>query len=389
MSSFNVPITTIREIQVHPNATALEVAKVYDWNVVVRKGEYKAGDNVVYVPVDSLLPQNLEDKLFPPGSKITLNKHRVRSIKIRGQISQGMIISMDDVQDELAPFQKEWHYGSDIDVSTFLGITKYEPPINEIPSHMKVKSKKKGNPAFKKYTDIENFKYYDRLFQDYEHVYVSEKLHGTSFRAGWFPMQADTIWKKIKKFLGVLPKWEFCWGSRTIQVQVKGSHGGYYNPNQGVDFGDVYTKMVKQYDLKKRIPKGFALYGEIVGSGIQKGYTYGCAEGEHKLYIYDVLDTIDNTWLDYFKENSDKPLFPLLVYEMGLERVPELYVGPFNRNLIDAFRDGPSTLGDQSVREGIVVKPMIEKTSSIGRKVLKYISEAYYLKNQEDGTDFH
>lgn len=394
MSSFSVPITEVREILPHGNANALEIAKVYDWNVVVQKGRYKAGDKVIYVPVDSILPWELENRIFPPESKIKLRKSRIRSIKIRGQISQGMIIDMEDVREKIAPFQSTWRYESDIDVSEYLGITKYEPPAEELPSFMSLTpKKKKGNPEFKKYTDIENFKYYDRMFQDGEEVYISEKLHGTSFRAGWFPMVADTMWKKVKKFFGYLPEWEFCWGSRTVQIQIKGSHNGVHIESQGVNFDDVYTKIVKQYDLKERLPKGYAVYGEIVGDGIQKNYSYGCGQGEHKLYVYDVM--INNVWQnhDMFRATIEG-LNNLLrartswgqLPHMSLQRVPELYVGPFSKEIADKLRDGDSVIGGQKVREGIVIKPVIEATCSIGRKVLKYVSDAYYLK---DNTDFH
>lgn len=414
MSSFSVPITTIREILPHDNATSLEIAKIFDWEVIVQKGRYHAGDVIIYIPVDSVLPWDLEQKIFPPESKIKLRKSRIRSIKIRGKISQGLTIDLDEVSHIIDTAGVNTKSLVDTDVAEALGITKYEPPETELPQNMKVgKPKKAGNPHFKKYTDIENFKYYDRMFADYEEVYVSEKLHGTSFRAGWYPMEANTLWKKVKRFFGKLPEWEFCWGSRTIQIQVKGKHGGVNIPSQGVHFDDVYTKMVKQYKLKEVIPLGYAVYGEIVGDGIQKGYTYGCGPGEHKLFAYDVMETKTGTYLDYYSEgvmtqgmtfasgdstafNLQSPnfdiltkFFPTMIATMGIERVPELYHGPFEREIMDKLRDGDSVIGGQKVREGIVIKPAVEKTCSIGRKVLKYISDAYYLKNQDDGTDFH
>lgn len=394
MSSFSVPLVKIREILPHNNANALEIARVFDWHVVVQKGRYVAGDEVVYVPVDSVLPPDLENKIFPPESKIKLRNSRVRSIKLRGQISQGMIIDLEDV----VPFlgvdrvRRLGTYEENEDLSSDLGIVKYEPPAEELPSFMSLTpKKKKGNPEFKKYTDIENFKYYDRMFQDGEEVYISEKLHGTSFRAGWFPMVADTMWKKVKKFFGYLPEWEFCWGSRTVQIQIKGSHSGVHIESQGVNFDDVYTKIVKQYDLKERLPKGYAVYGEIVGDGIQKNYSYGCGQGEHKLYVYDVM--INNVWQnhDMFRATIEGLNNQIMSWNgtyshFPIQRVPELYVGPFSKEIADKLRDGDSVVGNQKVREGIVIKPVIEATCSIGRKVLKYVSDAYYLK---DNTDFH
>jgi len=83
MSMFKVPVTTIKQIFVHENAHSLEVAQVYGFNVVVQKGKYQAGDKVIYVPIDSILPNWLEEKLFPADAKIKLHKGRIRQIKIR------------------------------------------------------------------------------------------------------------------------------------------------------------------------------------------------------------------------------------------------------------------------------------------------------------------
>jgi RNA ligase (TIGR02306 family) len=376
MSTFKVSVTEIREIKPHDNADRLEIAKVYDWDVVVRKDEYKVGDIIIYVPVDSILPQELEDKIFGSDSKIKLHKHRVKSIRIRGHISQGMIINLNHVKDDIYIDRDDLEK----DMSSFLNISKYEPPAEDMPTLMRVAKKKKaGNPNFKKYTDIENFKYYDRTFQDGEQVYVSEKLHGTSFRCGWFKTEANTLLKKVKKFFGLLPEWEFCYGSRTVEISAKVMwNGGYYGE-------DVYGQMVQLYDLKNRIPKGFAVYGEIVGDGIQKGYNYGCKKGERMLYVYDIMDTNQMRWLDY-------PQFRRGISDLGLPSVPTLYVGPYSKEVLDQHRDGDSKIGGQKVREGIVVKPVVERsTGSLSRVVLKYISDAYYLKqaSDEESTEFH
>lgn len=370
MSTFRVEVVEIKEIQQHPNADRLDIVKVFDWNVVTRKGDYNVGDWAIYCPVDSILPHKVEERLFAPGSKIKLSKSRIKSIKIRKAISQGMLIKPESVIDIIT--SNNYKVGDD--VSGLLGITKYEPPIKSLPQAMQAKARK-ANPNFKKYTDIENYKWYQDLFVQNEEVYISEKLHGTSFRAGWFKTEANTWWKKALKFFGVLPEWEFCWGSRNVQIQDKLFHTGYYDT-------DVYTKMVKQYDLKKLLPKGFAVYGEIVGDGIQKGYTYGCKNGEHKLYLYDM----------YFNEQFlDHDAFAHYCQILNLPRVPELFVGNFDKSLIDQYRGGDSTIGGQKVREGIVIKPIFEIQSYMGRKVLKCISDEYYLKQaeDEDSTEFH
>jgi RNA ligase (TIGR02306 family) len=370
MSTFEVNVVKIDNVIPHPGADRLDLVQIAGWNCVVRKGEYQKGDKVVYIPIDSILPFEVESKLFPPDSKVKLSKSRVKTIKLRGAISQGIVVFPEEVG--LNPYQVK--LGDN--VAGILGITKYEPPVRDIPARLKGNQvPKKGiNPHFKKYTDIENFKYYPNLFEVGEQVYISEKAHGTSARYSWLPEEPNTPWKKAKAFfrkLFSIPQpYEFCVGSRNVQLQDKSKYDGFYSEN-------VYGKIADQYDLRNKIPYGVGVYGEIVGAGIQKGYTYGCGEGEHKFFVYDIK--FEDQWLGYTE-------FKWWAQDLGLQTVPELYVGPFDPVLVDSLRSGDSLIGDQKVREGIVIKPTVEQTSMIGRKVLKYINDEYLLKDQ---TDFH
>ena len=82
-----------------------------DWQVVTQKNIYNVGDKVIYVPIDSVLSNELETKVFPPESKVKLNGSRIRTIKLRGAISQGMILNPNNFD---LDFVKN-------------NITKYEP----------------------------------------------------------------------------------------------------------------------------------------------------------------------------------------------------------------------------------------------------------------------
>jgi RNA ligase (TIGR02306 family) len=362
MSELIVKAVEIDDVIPHPNADRLDLVVIAGWNCVVRKGEYKKGDLAIYIPIDSILPVELESKLFPIESKVKLTNSRIRTIKLRGAISQGLVIRPEEVG------LTGVRVGDD--VRDRLGITKFEPEQASIPSGMKSGApRKKANSNFNKYTDINNFKHYNNLFEPGEEVYVSEKIHGTSARYGFYPTEVNSLWKKIKRFFGMLPKFEFCYGSRNVQLQQK-SYNGFYEEN-------VYAKILKQEAIEDKLDWGEAIFGEIVGSSIQKGYTYGCKEGEHRFYAYDAMK--DGKWLDYrdFVEFCD---------ERGFTRVPELYVGPYCFEIVNELRSGDSTIGGQKVREGVVIKPVIEKISMVGRKVLKYVSDEYLLKDQ---TDFH
>lgn len=369
MSTLKVEICKIEEVQKHPNADRLDVIRVKGWWLVSGKGNFKPGDLCVYLPIDSVLPKELEDKLFPPDTKIKLSKSRIRTIKIRGYVSQGMAVKLD-----ILPKGK---YSEGQDVTSILGVTKYEPPA-QLPSAygkgLNQTKKKFCNGNFHKYTDIENIKNYPDIFADKEIVYVSEKLHGTSFRCGWFPTEANTLWKKIKKYLGLLPKYEFCYGSRNVQLQDQG-----YNKKTGFYPVNVYAKIVNQYNLKETLEQGQALYGEIVGDGIQDGYLYGCNPGEHKLFAYDIKE--NGEYVDYLR-------FITVCGKKGIPVVPDLYVGPYDYDLLKGLTVGPSVVTPtQKIREGIVIKGICESSHPrLGRKILKFISDDYL---QEDNSDFH
>src|ERR1035437_9805367 len=79
-TTYKVPYTTILDIQPHTNAERLELATVYGFQVIVSKGRYKVGDMAIYIPIDSILPVELEEKIFPKDSKVKLHHHRVRQI---------------------------------------------------------------------------------------------------------------------------------------------------------------------------------------------------------------------------------------------------------------------------------------------------------------------
>jgi len=363
MSDFRVEITDIKAVRHHPNADRLDIVNIFGWEVVTSKDTYKVGDKVCYFPVDCIISEDLEKILFPPDSKIKLTNRRIKSIKLRGQISQGMIANPKLIGVD--------HFNIDKNVAEYLKCIKYEPPEISKPRGMQVRSKKQVNPNFRKYTDIQNYKYYNEVFQQGELVVITEKCHGTSWRGGWVKNDANTLWKKIRKLFGRLPEWEFVWGSHNVQIQNKLFHKGFYDV-------DVYSKMVKQYDLKNLIPKGYVLYGEIVGYNIQKNFHYDCVPGEHKLFLFDVK--FNDKWLDY----ED---FKITVDALKLSRVPELFTGPYDPAIVDKLRSGTSILDENTIKEGIVIKTIKETECSLGRKILKFINDEYYLL--KDGTDYH
>jgi RNA ligase (TIGR02306 family) len=381
-SDLIVEVVKILSIDEHPNADRLELATVKGWQCVVQKGVFKTGDKVLYIPIDSMLPHDLEASLFPPESKIKLRNHRVKTERIRQAISQGLVITLDE-----AGLESDIKVGTD--VKERLNITKYVPPIKHHPMfHGRKASKKETNPEFHKYTSINNIRNFNKVLADYNMVVGTEKIHGTNFRAGWVKRNLDTWWKRLwlrwKKLwfraLSIIqsptthksPEYEFLYGSHNVQYKKLGGgapKGSFYKTN-------VYQETVETYSIKEKLSYGEVVYGEIYGDGIQKGYVYGCGPNIRKLVVFDVM--IDGKYLDY----SEAIKF---CRERDLPFVPLLYIGPPDKDQIDNITRGPSTLSaDQPVREGAVFKPVHESWFYGGRTVFKSINQEYLLGKYAD-----
>ncbi len=82
-------IERISAINPIPEADQIERATIRGWNVVVKKGEHKVGELVVYCEIDSLMPERPEFEFLRPRG------FRVRTIKLRGQCSQGIIFPLN------------------------------------------------------------------------------------------------------------------------------------------------------------------------------------------------------------------------------------------------------------------------------------------------------
>lgn len=106
-------VQIIHDIKNIENADNIQVAYVLGWTVVIKKGEYKIGDKCCYIQIDTVMP----DK--PEFEFLRERKFRVKTIKLRKQLSQGLIIPL--------PVGK-WNEGDD--VTDLVGVKKYEKPDN-------------------------------------------------------------------------------------------------------------------------------------------------------------------------------------------------------------------------------------------------------------------
>lgn len=362
MSKFEVKVRKITSIKPHPNADKLEIARVdgFDWDCIIGKEQFKVGDLAVYVPIDSVIPPEMVEAL---NMKVSLNKGRIKAVRIRGEVSYGLLLT-----------PKEGMKNKQ-EVSELLGIKKYEQPPNlRYARGGNSVTKKKLNPLFDKYTDIENVKYYPDTFLEGEEVVVEEKIHGTNFRAGKLPRKIDGFWDRIKVFFG--GKYELCVGSRTVQLNPSNPSSTWYQL-QGKHDKNIYIDIFNTFKFKNWLPEDTVVYGEIYGTGVQD-LTYGLKGIE--FVCFDVK--VKGNYLNY----DDRQKF---CKEHGLTTPTLLYRGKWTQDCLEN-RKGNNIAGvpDTHIREGVVIRSSKERNAKeLGRVILKCINEEYLLRSE--GTEFH
>lgn len=331
-----IPVATISQLRPHSNADNLEIADVLGWQCVVQKGRYTVGDKVIYIAPGSVLDKELSDTW---GVTQYLHKGRIKPTRLRGEPSFGLVMPCES---------SEWNIGDNV-AEHFPGISKYAPPTREeaqrgqgkfIPNPYAVPR----NPLFDEYTHIANLRHYPDLLGSDELVVVTEKLHGANSRIGMIDGE---------------------WVAGSHRVQRGEADALYWSPKPHVE--RLVTALAKHH-------KQVIVYGEILGSDVQS-LDYGYA-GHEGYRAFDVM--IDGRYLDY-------DAFWRLCVIYDVPTVPKLYIGDFRLAIARAEAKGSTTLQADHIKEGVVVKPLIERHDPrIGRCILKYVSDDYLLAKHSD-----
>lgn len=358
MSSLLVTVNKITDIQPIVKADKIELATVLGWQCIVGKDQYKVGNLVVFIPPDSILPS----KMVEDHKLEFLRKNgRVGVLKMRGVVSQGLVL----------PNFGNWKEGEEI--SKILGITKWEEADAGLSTGSKGKqprltSKKKLNPNFFKYNDIENIRNYPGAFKPFDEVVITEKVHGANARIGWLPLGKGFInW--VKKLFGQTH--ELVYGSRTVQISGNMCYKGFYGE-------DVYGYAFAKYHMaeKCKMYPNLEFFGEVYGPKIQD-LTYG--KNTIDLIFFDIKDTRTEKYLDWDEAVA-------IFKKLNLPYVPELYRGLYSEEIVKTHTSGNSVIYPTQIREGSVVKLVKENPDArFGRKILKSISELYLTR--KGGTE--
>lgn len=333
-------IDAIRPI---PDADAIECAVVGGWTVVVKKGEFKVGELAVYCEIDSWIPTEIAPFLSKgqePREYEGVKGERLRTIRLRGQLSQGLLLPLKDVWKEWLPENIAKHVRAGDDASESLNIKKYEPPI---PASLGGQVRGAFPSSIPK-TDQERIQnLIDRMteWKDRRCRWeITEKLDGTSM----------TVFLERDGHFGVCGRnWELAETDDNSLWKAARAN-------------DLEAKM-------RSVGRALAIQGELIGEGIQ-GNPYKL-KGQ-RFYVYDVYDIADTRYLSA----QDRRV---LIASMGVDQVPFVDICMLiddSVNDILELAEGKSKLCDTTEREGLVYKCIDDPTVSF-----KVISNRFLMKN--------
>lgn len=328
-------IQRINKIEPIQGADLIVKAYVLGWEVVIKKDEFKDGDLVVYCEVDSILPDKPEFEFLRD------KKFRIKTIKLKGQISQGICFPLS-----ILPKNTKANEGRD--VTELLGVKKWEAYEDEpkmkkqvakliypkwipkwamrfrwVRSIFTSKSKNKTFPSIIPKTDETRIQVLQPLLDEYKGklFYATEKIDGSSI----------TVYLLKGKF-GVC--------SRNVDL--------------GKTSGCKYWDTVIAHDIEAKMRKFFGkedivLQGELIGEGIQ-GNKYKL-KGQD-IYFFNMFFPSKGRYNNYYDlklccNAIDEKTVPLIIgdFEM-IDSIPDLV----------EIAKGKSVLSD-TPREGLVFRP--------------------------------
>jgi RNA ligase (TIGR02306 family) len=333
-------LATIRKIAaIEPieGADAIEVAVVDGWKVVVKKGEFAVDSLVVYLEIDSWVPTELAaflSKGKEPREFEGVKGERLRTVKLRGQLSQGLLLPLEPT---CANIESELFEG--LDVSVPLNIIKWERPMNAQLAGMA-----RGNfPAAVPKTDQERIQNLTRSFEQMQQDSwsITEKLDGSSCT---FYLDDEGVF-------------HVC--SRNLDLKE----------DEANSFWKVARKFQIEDIMRRNSMLGMAIQGEMIGEGIQ-GNQY---KVQLDFYVYDMYNT-----------HTGQYILPVQLKaaceRLGLKHVPILAEATdIKEQTIQSllqYAEGKSLLNGSN-REGVVFK-----SNTVHDRSFKSISNSWLLKNE-------
>lgn len=289
-------IEVIEQLEDITGFDRLQLATVAGYKTVVPKNKYCVGEYVIYVAIDSVLPDKPEYEEFKKYSKKRVKTARIGNKNIGYVWSQGLVLDLFTYLPDLPKVEQQWldkYDGLDgIDVSSLLGITKYEEPV---PQELNAAGKLPFGLVKTdedRYQSVPSHKYLNQIGN------VTLKVDGTSFTAA-YNLATD----------------EFKICGRTLEYKLDSKH--------------KYSDIANKYDLSNKLRSycvkhnvSLAIRGEIYGQSIQNFKNNWHSKKPLNVAFYSTWN-IDKA--DYERINDTHYIFHVCD-ELELPTVPVLQV---------------------------------------------------------------
>ena len=392
--AYVVEVTDVKPM----DADRLECVQINGWNCVCGKGDFKKGDFGIFFEIDSKLP---EVKPFTDMEFLVSKHFKIKSQKIRGVISQGLLIPLTTEGLNLTEEQMKLN----TPLTKVLNVTYAVSEDNR--RKAKDLSKQKYSAMAARHKDLfkhQPFRWLMRrewgrvlLFMffgkkrdtplkfptHFEFVHKTDEERCENMP--WILENKDP-WIKTCKVDGTsstyilerkpFGKNEYYVTSRNVRQRTP-DQKNFHN-----DFrveGNVYWEMSDKYHIQEFLQKMLdnnkdwkyvCLQGEIAGPDIQKN-PHGLKEVQ--FFGFNFIDSVSGRWNSIEACN--------LCYENGIPWVPIVdieYILPDDFEEFKKSADGPcDILGSTGMREGFVYR------SKDGTQSFKNVSREYLLKHNE------
>lgn len=419
-----------------PTATALEMTRVMQRPgdveggipVVLRKGEFVEGDLVVYAGMDAIVPTTSQRFAF---LDLKGKPHRVRARRLRGTFSEGLVTKAEHIGPE-EQIQADLVFVEGADLTTRLGVTKHLDEAEREPADYAFDVAEGSSSLTDAILDYacqpENGAAWCWATRDrvdtamrtgrcsldgvavrrpagiYHAGRVELTLHYGDVKPGSRPggsvpsSDSESCPRShlVPKYdLEALRKWGgevFVAGEPVVaREKIHGANFRAFHDGDRLWVGSRTRWLRRPVDLARcawwrvAVESGletkletcphYVFYGEMYGQ--VQDLKYGVPLGGLRLVFFDAMTLIDSPRLTgvFLCEGQLREL----TQNLELNLAPLVYEGPWNVEVVAAFRNGPSLVpGADHTREGVVVRPVVERTHPrLGRVVLKVVGEDY------------
>ena len=341
-------IQQIHRIEPIDGADRIELAYVLGWQCVVNKGQFKPMDLAVYFEIDSFLPVSEEFEFMRSSSyrktDIMGEGFRIKTMKFRGQISQGLLLPVE----EFSELSDGVELGDD--VTEKLGVKKWEIEERATTGGTVI-----GNlPYDVPHTDETRVQAEPDLIGEFAGLeyYISTKMDGSS---------------------------------HSVSLDENGFHVTGHNYEYKDDGNSAFYEIVKDMDLEDKMHsfvisndlRSLTIQGELCAPGIQKNRL---KLSKPEWYVFTIREDGSRVGLNRMLT---------ICNELGLQSVPIEEVDtdlPSKYPTVDSLlarADGEYPKGGK--KEGIVVRPTEPVYSDIiGTSLsMKVVSNKYLMKNDD------